>query len=256
MDKFTHSNKTYNESFANSYDIITGHKEYVEEVKQLDQILNAFNITKDAKLLDVGCGTGNHSVLLADYGYDITAVDLSLDMIAVAQSKNSKVNFQSGDITELDLGLFKGAYSLFNVVNCIPSSKILKAFFLAIYNQLEEGALYVFESWNPIAVLQAHPEKVSRKYEFNGFEIDRSVTPTWDFMDQHLRLVYDVSVNNADGSLYDDFKVDMDLKLYTPLELTHLLEEVGFKNIQYKTALPDYEVAEESSRMLLFTCQQ
>ena len=44
MDKFTHSNKTYNESFANSYDIITGHKEYVEEVKQLDQILNANGI--------------------------------------------------------------------------------------------------------------------------------------------------------------------------------------------------------------------
>jgi SAM-dependent methyltransferase len=254
LDKFTHSNKTYNTSFANSYDIITGHKEYDKEVSKFKSILDLYGIDKNAKLIDVGCGTGNHSVLLAEYGYDIKAVDLSPDMINIANDKGSKVSFEAGNIITLAIDKYKGAYSLFNVVNCIPDPNILRNFFQAVYNNLEECGLYVFECWNPIAVLQDHPKEVSRSYDHDGYHIERTVSPSWDFMKQHLRLVYDVIVKNEDGSTYEDFKVDMDLKLYTPLELNYLLESVGFKEVKVKTALPDYLDADENSRMLIITC--
>ena len=256
MDKFTHSNETYNASFAKSYDVITGHKEYKKEVEKLKFILESKGLSSNSNLLDIGCGTGNHSVLLVEYGYDITAVDLSIDMINIANAKNTAVSFIAGDITELSLGKFDGAYSLFNVVNCISDPSTLRSFFESIYNHLEDGALYVFESWNPIAILQDHPKEVSRTYVHDCYQIERTVSPSWDFMQQMLRLVYDVVIKNGDGSVYGDFKVDMDLKLYTPLELKYILESVGFNNIEMKTALPDYTNADETSRMLLITCRK
>src|SRR5204863_5158235 len=60
-----------------------------------------------ARVADLGCGTGSLSVLLAEQGYVVTAVDLSPKMIAIAQNKAAiaavEVDFRLGDVTDPDL---------------------------------------------------------------------------------------------------------------------------------------------------------
>src|SRR6476646_2477407 len=54
-----------------------------------------------AAVVDLGCGTGTLSVLLAELGYEVTAVDLSPNMLAAARDKARAagvvVDFQLGD---------------------------------------------------------------------------------------------------------------------------------------------------------------
>jgi 2-polyprenyl-3-methyl-5-hydroxy-6-metoxy-1,4-benzoquinol methylase len=57
------------------------------------------------RLLDVGCGPGWTSLLLAKAGYDVTGVDISERMIEIAQERsareNTPVDFVVGDMEEL-----------------------------------------------------------------------------------------------------------------------------------------------------------
>jgi len=51
-----------------------------------------FGVLKSgAKVLDIGCGTGNFSVKLARQGFQVTGVDISGEMIAIAKKRQAKV---------------------------------------------------------------------------------------------------------------------------------------------------------------------
>jgi len=54
--------------------------------------------TKGTKLLEVGCGTGHWSQFFSEYGFEVTGVDVSEQMIDIAKSKNiSNASFQVAD---------------------------------------------------------------------------------------------------------------------------------------------------------------
>jgi SAM-dependent methyltransferase len=74
------------------------------------------------RALDLGCGTGRHSVYLAGLGWDVTAVDDVPRAIAAARVRakdaNVRVRFEEGDVTRLEeLGLDRG-FTLFLDAGC------------------------------------------------------------------------------------------------------------------------------------------
>jgi SAM-dependent methyltransferase len=60
----------------------------------------------DSPVLDSGCGTGEHALLLADRGHEVVGVDLSEPAIerarARAEARGVRVDFQVGDVLHLD----------------------------------------------------------------------------------------------------------------------------------------------------------
>jgi SAM-dependent methyltransferase len=55
--------------------------------RELEFLLNEFKLPKGAAILDVGCGTGRHSIGLALRGYEMTGVDISQDMLNIAREE-------------------------------------------------------------------------------------------------------------------------------------------------------------------------
>jgi len=53
-------------------------------VQEVDFLLDELRLPSGASILDVGCGTGRHSIELADRGYAVTGLDLSSEMLARA----------------------------------------------------------------------------------------------------------------------------------------------------------------------------
>lgn len=60
---------------------------------------------KRCSVVDLGCGTGSLSVLLAELGHDVTGVDFSPSMIAIAEAKgrDSSARFLVGDVQRPDV---------------------------------------------------------------------------------------------------------------------------------------------------------
>jgi len=55
-------------------------------VAEVDFLLTLFALPAGSRILDMGCGTGRHSIELAKRGYQVTGVDLSLGMLDVART--------------------------------------------------------------------------------------------------------------------------------------------------------------------------
>ena len=53
-------------------------------VREVDFLLEELSLQPGDSILDVGCGTGRHSIELAKRGYDVTGLDLSSEMLARA----------------------------------------------------------------------------------------------------------------------------------------------------------------------------
>ncbi|AEB76012.1 class I SAM-dependent methyltransferase [Clostridium botulinum] len=75
--------------------------EYITSMKYIHDYLED---NKNAKILDVGAGTGRYSIKLANEGYDVTAIELVKHNLGVLKSKGSTVKAYQG--TAVDLSRF------------------------------------------------------------------------------------------------------------------------------------------------------
>ena len=115
----------YNE-FAYFYDEFNGEADYDALYEQIRQELNAHDI-RDGILADLGCGTGELTLMLTQAGYDMIGIDQSEEMLCVVRDKaeqlglSGKLLLLQQDLLKLDLyGTIRGAVS-----TSIPSTTSL-----------------------------------------------------------------------------------------------------------------------------------
>jgi len=87
-------------------------------------LIEQLNLPKGASILDVGCGTGRHSVALAQHGFAVTGIDLSEDMLKKARARATASNthptflqcdatkYASEPVFDAAIGLCEGAMGL------------------------------------------------------------------------------------------------------------------------------------------------
>ncbi|MCR3759423.1 methyltransferase domain-containing protein [Clostridium felsineum] len=183
-----------------------GQVEYITSMKYIHEYLKDKN---DAKILDVGAGTGRYSVELSNEGYDVTAVELVKHNLGVLKSKKSAVKAYQG--TALDLSRFSD--------NTFDMTLV----FGPMYH------LYTFE--DKVKAL----EEAKRVTKVNG------VILVAYCMNEYSIITYGFKENNIrqciqDGKLNEDFHVvaePKDLYDYVRLEdINSLKDEVKLKRIK------------------------
>ena len=92
-------------SLAAFYDRLTDDVAYTDRATYLHGLLRDFSAKAPHSLLDLACGSGSLTVELAALGYDMTGVDLSTDMLALAMEKetDSDILWLCQDMRDLDL---------------------------------------------------------------------------------------------------------------------------------------------------------
>ena len=120
--------------------------------EQIRQELNAHDI-RDGILADLGCGTGELTLMLTQAGYDMIGIDQSEEMLCVVRDKaeqlglSGKLLLLQQDLLKLDLyGTIRGAVSTFDTFNHIPDldTAIANAAFF-----MEEGGVFLFDMNTP-----------------------------------------------------------------------------------------------------------
>ncbi|MBC7086648.1 MAG: class I SAM-dependent methyltransferase, partial [Methanomethylovorans sp.] len=120
---------------------------YYDEDKYLIQECLKHVTKKNPKVLDVGCGTGHHSLLFEKYGADVTAFDYDENVIEKAKEKkikiNSNVNFLIADgrypekyFTDKYDIIFMAGFSIFGI-------DLNKAVMKKYLNMLAKGGILV-----------------------------------------------------------------------------------------------------------------
>ncbi|CAL1520074.1 class I SAM-dependent methyltransferase [Chitinophaga sp. MM2321] len=93
--------KRWFEDWFNSpyYHLLYNNRDEREAAAFIDKLLAYLHPPKDAEMLDVACGKGRHAKYLADKGYDVTGIDLSIESINVAKKmENAHLSFFQHDM--------------------------------------------------------------------------------------------------------------------------------------------------------------
>lgn len=168
---------TYDELAAH-YDRIYHDKPYEQEARRVLDRLEALGASPGDRLLDVGCGTGNHVQHFVE-AFEVTGVDVSEAMLDVARDRVPEARLVQGDVTSLELGeTFDAATCLFGVIGYVETWAKLDRAVSNLAAHLEPGAPFVVESWIPPERFEAiEGEPTVRTYEGEDVTLARIGVP-------------------------------------------------------------------------------
>ena len=127
-------------SFAAVYDTFMDNIPYEEWAEYLISLLKEYEV-EDGLILDMGCGTGSMTELLAEAGYDMIGIDNSEEMLEIAMEKRSESGYDIlyllQDMREFELyGTVKAIVSICDSVNYITEEEDFEECFFELKNQL------------------------------------------------------------------------------------------------------------------------
>jgi 2-polyprenyl-3-methyl-5-hydroxy-6-metoxy-1,4-benzoquinol methylase len=199
-------------------------------IGECDFLEKEINYDKTIKILDVGCGTGRHSIELSKRGYSVTGIDLSESQLKRAKEKASaqslKINFQKHDariphfsnLFDLVIMLCEGGFPLMetdemNYQILQNAATALKSNGKLIFTTLN-GLFPLFHSVKDF--LAAETKDGGATYKDNTFNL-------MTFRDHNVTEFVDDSGNKK--------SLNCNERYYVPSEITWLLKSLNFKTI-------------------------
>lgn len=136
-------------SFAKAYDLFMGDIPYKEWQHYIGGLLKDRGI-ENGLVLELCCGTGTFTELLADIGYDMIGVDSSAEMLEIAAQKKAAsgadILYLLQDIREFELyGTVRAIVCVCDSLNYMAREEDLRAVFSLVNNYLDPGGVFVFD---------------------------------------------------------------------------------------------------------------
>lgn len=242
--------------FAYVYDELMKDVPYDQWVRFINKQVHAYGV-KGQKLLDLACGTGELSLLLAEEGYDVTGVDLSSDMLAVAREKADRKR-QSLFLVEQDMSELEGfdEFDLIGIfcdsLNYLQTEKEILQTFDRVYAHLKQNGLFLFDVHSIHKVDNLFKDQT---YAYNGEE----VSYIWQCFEgeetysvEHELTFFQLDYHTGQYRRYDELHVQRTFPLK---QYEKWLESSGFNLLAVTADFEDNKPDDESERVF-FTAQK
>lgn len=217
------------EQFALLYDEFMNDVPYDKWVEYVEQKLQEAGITGKT-LLDVACGTGNVTLPLVQKGYDVTGIDLSEEMLTVAQQKLAEagyiVPFYQQDMRELELPQQFDCITIFcDSLNYVTEKAGVQETFARVHRNLKQNGLFLFDVHS---LYKIHHIFINETYTVN----EEAAALIWNCFPGEYpdsvehELTFFVKDEQEDVyHRFDEFHVQ---RTYSITDLKVWLEEAGF----------------------------
>jgi SAM-dependent methyltransferase len=141
-------------------------------------------------IADIGCGPGQIARYLVDHGAEAMGIDLSPEMVMLAQRLSPDISFRVGDMLALDLedNALGGIAAFYSVIHAPPEQmpQVMREFYRALRPgglallafHIGEELVHLDEWWEKPVSLDFHfyqPETLARRLEEAGFRIEAQV---------------------------------------------------------------------------------
>ena len=235
-------------SFAAVYDTFMDNIPYEEWKSYLEELLKEYGV-QDGLVLDLGCGTGTMTELLAADGYDMIGVDNSEDMLELAMEKRVQsgqdILYLLQDMREFELyGTVRAVISICDSINYILESEELLRVFQLVNNYLDPGGIFLFD--------------LNTIYKYETLLADHSFSENreecsfiWENeYDQEKRLnAYELTLFvKEEEELYRKYEETHFQRAYSVEEIKGLLEEAGMEYLGVFEAFTEEKPKTDSER--------
>jgi SAM-dependent methyltransferase len=227
--------------YAGAYDALYHDKDYAGECDLLERAFREHARTQVRRVLDLGCGTGGHSALLAERGYQVVGVDRSAAMLERARERGSSARFQVGDITAFELNeTFDAVIIMFAVLGYLTRNADLHQALCTVRRHLGSGGVLFGDVWYGPAVLAQRPsERVKVIDTPGGGQVIRVATSQLDTRRDVCTVSY--WLWQLEGQkLVGEVQEQHAMRYFFEPELELLLRSAGFE-LQRVGGFPDLD---------------
>lgn len=209
-----------------------------QTMREVRFIIDKLGIQRGARVLDLCCGAGRHTVELSAKGYDMVGVDLSMFLLKraldTATKKKLSIKFVHGDMRKLTFrSIFDAVFNVqtsFGYFDDLTNFKVLQS----IYASLKPGGIFLIETVNRDFIMDDMPLRLF-------------------WMGDGCKVLEESNVESLSGVLkvkrsivLDDnskppYEQTMSIRLYSTTEMRQLLSRAGFNVLELvgDFSLPD-----------------
>lgn len=237
-------------SFAAVYDTFMDNIPYEEWAAYVIGLLKEYRI-ENGLVLDLGCGTGNMTELLAKAGYDMIGVDNAEEMLEIAMEKRQESGYDIlyllQDMREFELyGTVKAIISICDSINYITEEEELLEVFQLINNYLDPKGVFIFD-FNTVYKYKEvmGNQTIAEDREDCSFIWDNYYYEEEQINEYELNLF----IRERDSGLYRKYQETHFQKAYDLETIKGLVEQSGLEYITAYDAFTREVPTEESERI-------
>lgn len=243
------------QSFARVYDMFMDNVPYEEWCDYLEGLLKEYKV-EDGLVLELGCGTGSMTELLAQRGYDMIGVDNAEDMLEIAFEKKAEADSNSlyllQDMREFELyGTVRAVVSVCDSMNYILEEEDLLEVFRLVNNYLDPGGVFIFDLNTVFKYEQVGESTIAENREDGSF--------IWEnYYDEEEAInEYDLTLFiPEENGLFRKYEETHYQRAYELDTIIQLLQEAGLEYITSYDAFTREPVAEDSERIYVIAREQ
>lgn len=237
-------------NYARYYDLLYHDKDYVGEAQFIQRLMRS-HAPHARDILELGCGTGHHAVLLAKEGYQLHGVDLSSEMLQQANDRrlqlppelSAKLQFSQGDLRNVRLDrTFDVVISLFHVISYQTTNADLQAAFATAKQHLNPGGIFIFDVWYGPAVLTDRPTVRVKRLEDEALAVTRIAEPVIYPNDNLVDVNYHIFIRDKSENTVKELRESHRMRYSFKPELELLLAQVDFQVVDCREWLSDREI--------------
>lgn len=196
--------------------------------READFIEKSLRLKKNSRILDLACGFGRHSLELANRGYQMVGMDLSMSLLQraldVAQKKSLNVKFIHGDMRELSFSqIFDGCF-VWNTSLGYFDDRTNLGVLHGLYRALKVGGRLLVDVVNRDHVVQQTPTRLW--WEGNGciFLEETEFNHQTSTLEAKRSYIYEDGQPPTEHTSF--------IRLYSVHELRQMLHVAGFKVLE------------------------
>lgn len=236
--------------FAEVYDLFMDNVPYEEWNTYLSGLLQEYGIS-DGLVLELGCGTGKITRLLAKAGYDMIGVDNSEEMLQIAREQGEEgdgILYLLQDMREFELyGTVRAVVSICDSMNYILEEADLREVFRLVNNYLDPGGIFIFD----MNTIYKYKELLGETTICENREEGSFIWENYYEEEEQINQ-YDLTLFIKEKEeLYRKYEETHFQRAYEVEKVRELLEEAGMEFVTAYDAFTHDNVKEDSERIYI-----
>jgi len=201
------------------------HRDQKEASELVNLVINNIEVSKVKTVLDMAAGSGRHAVIFAKERFNVTAVDLSENLLSIgkkyAENENVKLEFVHSDIRPFNPNIkYHLILNLFTSLGYFEKDEENYFILSKAYKLLENNGYFVLDYFNKSYVENnLVPSTVD--------EFDGSVITQNRFIEGE-RIIKEITIDNK-GKINKYFE---SVRMFSKDELMNMLQKLGFEIIK------------------------